>query len=145
VPYNLSRSSDRLAIALAAGSREELVRDLIAAVLEASYGGTPPAASGAAAEAVFVPIQASGNDEPELLAHLAADALRAVAETDGILLPPRWLAFDEKRVTANLPVVPGSVRPRELPFSAGRPAVTIENGLPAFRGTVSLAADARAA
>jgi len=145
VSYNLSRSSDRLAIALAAGSREELVKDLIAALLDASYGETPRVASVTAAEAVFVPIQASGNDERELLAHLAADALRAVAETDGVLLPPRWLAFDEKRVTANLPVVPGSARPRELPFSSGRPAVTIESDLPAFRGTVSLAAGARAA
>ena len=143
--YSLSRSSDPPSIALAAGSREELVRDLIAALLDASYGDPAPPPAGSAAESVFVPIQASGNDERELLTQLAADTLRAVAETDGVLLPPRWLAFDEKRVTANLPVVPGSVRPRELPLSAGRPAVTIESDLPAFRGTVALAAGVRAA
>jgi len=145
VPYNLIRSSAESTIALAAESREELVKDLITALLDASYGGTAPVAPASSAECVFVPIQASGNDERELLTHLAADALRAVADTDGVLLPPRWLAFDEKRVTANLPVVPGSIRPRELPLSAGRPAVTIESDLPAFRATISLASGARAA
>ncbi len=145
MPYNLSRTSAGLTIALTAGSREELVKDLIVALLEASYGGPAPAGAGAVADGLFVPIQASGNDEREVLTHLAADTLRAVSETDGVLLPPRWLAFDEKRATANLPVVEGAVRPglADLPF--GQPAVAIESGLPAFRGTVSLAAGARAA
>jgi hypothetical protein len=145
VSYSLRPSAAGMTIALEAGSREELVRDLVAALLDAAYKGAAPAAPGPAAESTYVPIQASGNDERELLEHLAADALRAVAETDGVLLPSRWLAFDEQRVTANLPVAPGSVRPRDLSPFHGRPAVAIERGLPAFRGTVSLAAGVRAA
>ena len=45
VPYNLIRSSAELTIALAAASREEVVKDLITALLDASYGGTAPVAA----------------------------------------------------------------------------------------------------
>jgi hypothetical protein len=145
VSYKLSRSSSGFTIALAAASREELVRDLITALLDASYGETSPGTPGAGTDGQFVPIQASGNDERELLTHLTANTLRAVADTDGVLLPPRWLSFDEKRATANLPVVPGAARPRPEGLPSVRASVAIESGLPAFRATVSLAAGARAA
>jgi hypothetical protein len=145
VSYDLNPASARLDISLAAANREELVRDIITALLVASYRGAAAAAPGAAADSLVVPIQASGRDEQELLTHLVADTLRAVSATDGVLGPPRWLAFDEKRVTANLPILPGSVRPRDVPLAGRRPAVTIESDFPAFRATVSLSTDARAA
>lgn len=92
-------------ISLAATSREEFVRDLLASLLEAAYGKNPGAAG---SSGQMLPIQTSGADDGALLAHLAADALRAIRETEGTLLAPRWLAFDESRVTATLPVGPRS-------------------------------------
>jgi len=90
---------------LAATSREEFVRDLVASLLEAAYG-KPSAAAPAAGQ--VVPIQTAGADEAEILSHLAAETLRAVHETAGTLLAPRWIAFDEQRVTATLPVAEGA-------------------------------------
>ena len=131
MPYTVDSTATATVISLSAKSRAELVRDLVASVLEAAYGGT----STAPAEGQIVPIQAAGEGEAELLTNLAADTLRAVRETPGTLLPPRWLAFDEKRVTATLPVAGGAAASRDLvPRSAA-----VERSLPDFKGRIELA------
>jgi hypothetical protein len=131
VPYTVDSTATATVISLSARSRAELVRDLVASVLEASYGGAPVAP----AEGQIVPIQAAGEGEAELLTNLAADTLRAVRETPGTLLPPRWVAFDEKRVTATLPVAGGTATSRSLtPRSA-----SVERSLPDFKGRLELA------
>jgi hypothetical protein len=92
VPYTDARAGSTV-ITLSAKSREEFVHDLVASLLEAAYGKRPEAG---AAEGRVIPIQAAGADEAEILAQLAAGTLRAVRETSGRLLPPRWIALDEK-------------------------------------------------
>lgn len=118
-------------ISLAATSREEFVRDLVASLLEAVYGKNPGAAG---ASGQVVPIQATGVDDGALLAHLTADTLRAIGETEGRLLPPRWLAFDESRVTATLPVGP---RSGPVPV-LGPHRATLASPLPDLRATLEV-------
>jgi hypothetical protein len=132
VSYTIETVPHGALISLASASREEVVRDLVASLLEAAYGAGP---AGAAASGQMVPIQAAGADDRELLSNLAADTLHAIAGTDGTLLPPRWLAFDEKRVTAILPVVPTKGEAR--PLSLGKP-LTLDPAAPGFVARLSL-------
>lgn len=101
MPYELKESPEAIELSLSATTREELFRAALEGVLEASYGAPLPEG---ASEGRVVPVQAAGEDDGILLAGLVHDTLRAVREEPGTLRPPRWLAFDEKRVTANLPL-----------------------------------------
>jgi len=134
VPYTVDATSHGAVISLTAKSREEFVRDLVAALLEAAYGKLPAAAP---ADGRMVPIQSAGAGESEILSHLTADTLRAVHETSGTLLAPRWIAFDEQRVTATLPVAGGASFGRLL--TARRAA--LESPLPDLRATLELDAE----
>ncbi len=113
MPQEVKESPEAIQVSVGAPSREELFRAVLTAVLEAAYGG-PPAES--TSEGRVVPVQAAGEDDDVLLADLVDDTLRAIVEETGTLRPPRWLAFDEKRVTATLPVhSPGTAsRPLQL-------------------------------
>ena len=84
-----------------AATREELFADALRATLAAAYAGAPPDGT---SEGQFVPIQAAGDDDAMILAELVKDCLEAVRTAAGTLHPARWMAFDEKRVTANLPM-----------------------------------------
>ena len=130
--YTVDSRSASTVISLSAKSREEFVRDVVASLLEAAYGKLPDAA----AEGRVLPIQAAGADDEEILLALAADTLRAVRETRGRLLPPRWIALDEGRVTATLPIAangePGPV------LAAGR--TTVDHPLPDLKATLEVAA-----
>ncbi len=129
--YTIETRPHGALISLAATSREEFVRDLLAALLEAAYGKNSGAAG---ASGQMLPIQATGADDGALLAHLTADTLRAIGETKGTLLPPRWLAFDESRVTATLPVGPRSgPGPMLVPHRA-----TLASPLPDLRATLEV-------
>lgn len=97
-------------LAVSAPDREELFREALTGVLAATYGA--PSAEGTS-EGRVVPLQAAGYDDGVLLAGLVDEALRAIQEEPGRVHPPRWLAFDVNRVTANLPV--------ESPRAASRP------------------------
>ncbi len=131
MPYTVDVRAGSTFISLSARSREEFVHDLVASLLEAAYGVLP---EGPAARRV-VPIQAAGTHEAEILAHLAADTLRAVGETAGKLLPPRWISLDEGRVTAVLPVVEnGGPPPRLMTRST-----SLEHPLPELRATLEVA------
>ena len=118
-------------ISLAATSREEFVRDLVASLLEAAYGKNPGAAG---ASGQMLPIQAIGTDDRTLLAHLSEGMLLAIGETEGRLLAPRWLAFDESRVTATLPVGP---RSGPVPVLVSH-RVTLASPLPDLRATLEV-------
>ena len=113
MPHELTESPDAVLVSVIAPSREELFRAALTGVLEAAYGGPAPEGS---YDGRVVPVQAAGGEDDVLLADLVDDTLRAVREEAGTLRPPRWLAFDENRVTANLPLhsprAPG--RPLEL-------------------------------
>jgi hypothetical protein len=131
VSYTIETRPHGTLITLAATSREEFVHDLLASLLEAAYGKNPGAAS---ASGQMVPIQATGADDRTLLAHLTEGMLRAIGETDGTLLAPRWLAFDESRVTATLPVGPRSGPvPVLIPHRA-----TLASPLPDLRATLEV-------
>ena len=109
MPYELKESPETIQLSVSAPNREELFRTALTTVLEATYGAPIPEG---AAEGQVVPIQAAGDDDG-LLAGLVKEALRAVREEPGTLHPPRWLAFDVNRATANLPL--------HTPKSAARP------------------------
>jgi hypothetical protein len=131
VSYTIETRPHGAFISLAAKSREEFVRDLVASLLEAAYGKTPGAA---VASGQVVPIQATGADDGALLAHLTADTLRAIRETEGTLLAPRWLAFDESRVTATLPV---GLRSGPVPILGSHRAM-LASPLPDLRATLEV-------
>jgi hypothetical protein len=101
VPHDVKESPEAIELSVSAPSREELFRAALGGLLEVAYGSQVPEGS---YEGRVVPVQAAGDDDDVLLAGLVDDALRAVREEAGTLRPPRWLAFDEKRVTATLPL-----------------------------------------
>jgi hypothetical protein len=111
VPYELKEGPEAIELSVSAPTREELFRAALAGVLEACYGAAVPEGS---YEGRVVPVQAAGGDDDVLLVDLVDDTLRAVKEEPGTLRPPRWLAFDVRRVTANLPVDTPKASSREL-------------------------------
>lgn len=101
MPYELKESPEAVQLLASAPSREELFQAVLTGVLAATYGEPFPEGT---SEGRVVPVQAAGDDDVVLLAGLVGEALRAIREEQGTLLPPRWLAFDVNRVTANLPL-----------------------------------------
>ena len=101
MPYELKESPETIQLSVSAPGREELFRDALTGVLAAAYGTLLPEGM---SEGRVVPLQAAGNDDDVLLAGVIDEALRAIREEPGVLHPPRWLAFDVNRVTANLPL-----------------------------------------
>jgi len=117
VPYELVESPESIQLSVSAPGREELFRDSLTGVLAAAYGA--PLTEGTS-EGRVVPLQATGDDDDALLAGLVEEALRAVQEEEGTLLPPRWLAFDVNRVTVNLPIQAPRVAARPLRISCAK-------------------------
>ena len=117
MPHELMMSPDEIELRVTSPDRESLFRDALTGVLEAVYGAPLPEGKN---EGQVVPVQASAGDDDALLVELVYDVLRAAREKEGALRPPRWLAFDERRVTANLPVhLPkGDVRPLQVSGAA---------------------------
>ena len=115
MPHELKESPDSIELSVTAAGREELFRAALEGILAAAYTAAPEEGKG---DGRVVPVQAAGADDEALLAGLAEDALRAVREEPGTLLPPRWLAFDEHRVTANLPLAGPKAEDRGLALAA---------------------------
>ncbi len=82
-----------------AEKRESLFGDAIAVSLDLLYGSRPgvPDPLGR-----VWPIQGTGKDDKEILFNLLRAVVDASAESLQQLLPPKWTAFDEGRVTATL-------------------------------------------
>lgn len=110
MPHELKERPDSIELSVTAPGREELFRSALEGILAASYPA-PPEGKG---DGRVVPVQAAGSDDESLLAGLLEDTLRAIREEPGTLLPPRWLAFDEHRVTANLPMAGPRAESRAL-------------------------------
>ena len=129
--YEIENTPSGAIATIRSSSREELFTDALAAALAAAYAGTPALGT---LDGQFVPIQAAGDDDATLLSELVKDCLEAVRTAPGTLHPPRWMAFDEKRVTANLPL--------SMPKAGTRPVsmdrVAIERPLPGLLARVSL-------
>jgi hypothetical protein len=102
VTYTIRTEPSSIEIEISAPTREGLFRDALAAVLEAACG-TPTAEAKATGQVVV--LQAAGTTPERTLASLLASALEAARVAEGALSAPRWLAFDEARATANLPVM----------------------------------------
>ena len=101
MPYELRTNPDEIELLVSSPDREGLFRDALTGVLEAVYGAPLPEGKN---EGQVVPVQASAGDDDALLVELVHDVLRAAREEGGALRTPRWFAFDERRVTANLPI-----------------------------------------
>ena len=99
--YGLTETLSGIEATISASDRETFFRDAIQAVLRVAYDGEPPLGD---SEGQFVPIQAVGNDDRSMVGELVKECLDAIQNARGTLHPPRWLAFDVGRVTANLPL-----------------------------------------
>jgi hypothetical protein len=135
VSYGIRETATGVTLDLSAASREELVKDLLAGLLEAAYAHSAQAET---SEGQFVPVQAVGATLEEMLKGLVKDTLDAVHEAHGTLHAPRWLAFDENRVTANLAMTEPRAAARGVQVPGLRPLLRIESPLPSFRGTLEL-------
>ena len=109
--YGISEAPSGLTITLAAKTRDELYRDAVRAALAAAYGGEPPAG---ASDGQTFPVQGAGLKEGDILRTFVAGCLEAARRAPGTLHAPRWLAFDEGRVTANLALSTPKTPIREL-------------------------------
>ena len=109
--YAIRTEPDRIEIEIGAATREELFREALKAVLEAACGAPGPDAKPSGQVAV---VQAAGATVEAVLAGLLTSALEAARAADGALGGPRWLAFDEARATANLPVLQPAPRAKAL-------------------------------
>jgi hypothetical protein len=102
MPYSLRETPGGIELDVAASGRESLVRESLHGVLEALYGKE---AIGGPGSGQAIPIQAAGVTLGQSLPELVAELLDLAPKTQGPLGPPRWLAFDEGRLTATLPVL----------------------------------------
>ena len=96
--YGISETPSELTINLSATTRDELYREAAKAALDAVYGGAP--ATGATDGQRTV--QGAGLTEGDRLQTFVAECFEAARRAPGTLQAPRWLSFDEGRVTANL-------------------------------------------
>jgi hypothetical protein len=133
VTYGISETPSGLTITLAAKTRSELYLDAARAALEAAYGGAPPSG---ASDGQTYPVQGAGLAEREILRTFVRECFEAARRAPGTLHAPRWLAFDEGRVTANLALSTPKTPARELdPALHG--AVETEGAFPDFRATLA--------
>lgn len=131
--YGISETPSGLTITLAAKTREELYRDAAGAALEAAYRGAPPAGT---SDGQTYPVQGAGLAEGDILRTFVTECFEAARRAPGTLHAPRWLAFDEGRVTANLALSTPKTPARELdPALHG--TVETEGAFPDFRATLA--------
>jgi hypothetical protein len=139
VAYGISETQSGLTITFAAKTRDELYRDAVKAALEAAYGGTPPAG---ASDGQTCPVQGAGLAEGEILRTFVTECFEAARRAPGTLHAPRWLAFDEGRVTANLALSTPKTPARELdPALHG--AFETAGAFPDFRATLAFSVPSR--
>ena len=131
MPYELKESPETVQLSVSAPNREELFQATLTGVLAATYGMPFPEGT---SEGRVVPVQAAGDDDVVLLAGLVGETLRATREEQGTLLPPRWLAFDVNRVTANLPLHARKPTARRLEASP----IRIETGADGWTARLEL-------
>jgi hypothetical protein len=84
-------------------------------------------------EGQVVPVQAVGETDREILEQLVQGCLEAAHQTKGTLRSPRWLGFDEDRVTVTMPVTTPRTPPRDVVLRG-------VHGGPPFRLALELAA-----
>ena len=137
--YGISEAPSGLTITLAAKTRDELYRDAVRAALEAAYGGEPPAG---ASDGRTYPVQGAGLSERDILRTFVTVCLEAARRAPGTLHAPRWLAFDEGRVTANLALSRPKTPTRQIdPALHG--AVETAGAFPDFRATLAFSVPSR--
>ncbi len=131
--YGISETASGLTITLAAKSRDELYRDAVNAALEAVYGGEPPAG---ASDGQTYPVQGAGLAEGDILRTFVTECFEAARRAPGTLHAPRWLAFDEGRVTANLALSTPKTTARALDTTLHGPFEST-GAFPDFRAKLS--------
>jgi hypothetical protein len=133
VSYGISETPSGLTITLAARTRDELYRDAVKAALEAVYGGAPAAGE---SDGSTYPVQGAGLDDAAMLRTLFTECFGAARRATGTLHPPRWFAFDEGRVTANL-VLSMPKAPARALEPALHGAFQTAGAFPDFRATLA--------
>jgi hypothetical protein len=137
--YGISQTPSSLTITLAAKTRDELYRDAATAALEAAYGGAPPAGS---SDGQTCPVQGAGLGEGDILRTFVTKCIEAARQAPGTLHAPRWFAFDEGRVTANLALSTPKTPARSLdPALHG--AFETAGAFPDFRATLAFSFPSR--
>jgi hypothetical protein len=109
--YGLKELAAGSELTVNASSKEELFVDAVRGTLAALYGEAlrEPAPAGG----VF-PVQAAGLGTAGQLKALLEACVGAARSCPAGLLAPRWMAFDEDRVTATLGISSGGSRPADL-------------------------------
>ena len=131
--YGISETPSGLTITLAAKTRDELYRDAVKAALLAAYGAEPPAG---ASDGQTYPVQGAGLAEGDILRTFVTECVEAARRAPGTLHAPKWLSFDEGRVTANLALSTPKTPVRELD-PAPRGAFETAGTFPDFRATLA--------
>lgn len=131
--YGITQTPSGLTITLTAKNRDELYRAAVQAALEAVYGGTPPPGD---SDGTTYPVQGAGLDDAAMLRRLFEECFVAAGRADGTLHAPRWLAFDEGRVTANLALSTPKASARTL-TPALHGAIETAGSFPDFRATLA--------
>lgn len=131
--YGISETPSGLTITLAAKDRDELYREAVKAALEAVYGGAPPAGE---SDGATYPVQGAGLDDAAMLSTLFSECFVAARRASGTLHPPRWIAFDEGRVTANLAMSTPKAPVRDL-TPALHGGIETSGTFPEFRATLA--------
>lgn len=131
--YGISQTASSLTITLAAKTRDELYRDAANAALEAVYGGPPPAGT---PDGQTYPVQGAGLAEGDILRTFFTECFEAARQAPGTLHAPRWIAFDEGRVTANL-VLAEPKAPVRVLEPALHGAFKTSGAFPDFRATLA--------
>lgn len=131
--YGISEAPSGLTITLAAKTRDELYRDAARAALEAVYGGAPPAGT---SDGQTYPVQGAGLAEGDILRTFFKECFEAARRAPGTLHAPKWIAFDEGRVTANLTLSTPKTPARELDPALHGPFESTGT-FPDFRVTLS--------
>lgn len=99
--YVLKETPEGIEVEVTSDGRDALVRESLCAALDAVYGPNVPVGS---EPGQMIPIQAAGKDLARALPELLRTLFDTVARSERALRPPRWLAFDEGRITATLPL-----------------------------------------
>ena len=102
MPYSLKETPGGMELDVTASGRDALVRESLAGVLEALYG---KGSTGGTGSGQAIPLQAAGVTLAQSLPELVGELLEAAPKSPSPLGTPRWLAFDEGRVTATFPVL----------------------------------------
>lgn len=129
--YDIKKNSEGFEVTIEALDRASLFKEAVCSYLELIYKPQPSVPD---KEGRFFPVQVSGTTDKELLEDLLDAVGDAAASNEDAFLKPRWLSFDEGRVTVNLPLakkegppaLSGLIAACDLSLAAGKATARLQ-------------------